>query len=75
MVVDLITKSTTEVACMAGLSRIKFRRIVRPGEQLDIQVFPDTTDNYYTFKITCGNEDVCSGKIHFTQNEKVRLHE
>ena len=75
MIVDLITTSTTDAVRLAGLRRIKFRRIVRPGEQLDIQVLPDSTDNYYTFKITCGNEDVCSGKIHFTQNEKVRLHE
>lgn len=75
LVIDLITKTRTDGVCIAGLSRVKFRKIVRPGEQLDIQVIPDTTDNHYTFKITCGNEAVCSGKMHFTQNDKVRLHE
>ncbi len=75
MVVDLVSKSGAGKVCISGLSRVKFRKIVRPGEQLDIQVIPGTTDNHYIFKITCGDEDVCSGKMHFTQNEKVRIHE
>jgi hypothetical protein len=27
------------------------------------------------FKITSGNEDVCSGKMLFTPNERLRIHE
>ena len=67
MVIDLITKSRADQAYLSGLSRVKFRKIVRPGEQLDILVTPGTADNHYMFRITSGNEDVCSGKMHFTQ--------
>ncbi len=70
MVVDLITKSTAGSLRLTGVSRVKFRKIVRPGEQLDIQVAPGNIENHYTFNITSGNEDVCSGKMHFTQNKK-----
>lgn len=69
MVVDLITKSASGKVCISGLSRVKFRKIVRPGEQLNIEVSPGTADNQYMFKITSGNEDVCSGNMHFTQNK------
>ncbi len=75
MVVDLISNSGTGKVCLSGLSRVKFRKIVRPGEKLDIQVIPGTADNHYMFRITSGDEEVCSGKMHFTQNEKVRIHE
>lgn len=75
MVVDLISQSGAGKVSISGLSRVKFRKIVRPGEQLDIQVTPGTTDNHYMFKITSGDEDVCSGKMHFTQNETIRIHE
>ncbi len=75
MVVDLLRKSGAGDGCMAGLSRVKFRKIVRPEEQLDIQVRCDTTKNHFIFKITSGNEDVCSGKMQFTQNKKTRIHE
>ncbi len=67
MVVDLIIQSGAGNVCMTGLSRVKFRKIVRPGEQLDIQVTPGTTDDHSLFRITSGNADVCSGKMHFTQ--------
>ncbi|MBU1568883.1 MAG: hypothetical protein KJ630_25070 [Proteobacteria bacterium] len=69
MVVDVITKLGADNVCLTGLSRVKFRKIVRPGEQLDIQVTRSNTENHYTFRITSGNEDVCSGKMFFTQNK------
>ncbi len=71
MVVDLITKSLTGKACLSGLSRVKFKKIVRPGEHLDILVTPGTADDHYMFRITSGNEDVCSGKIHFTKKPMI----
>ena len=70
MVVDLIKKSTRESICLTGLSRVKFRKIVRPEEQLDLQITAENKEGSYLFKITSGNEDVCSGKIHFTHNTK-----
>ncbi|MFH0785666.1 MAG: hypothetical protein V2B20_27480 [Pseudomonadota bacterium] len=68
MAVDLVTKHGLGNIRLTGLSRIKFRKIVRPEEQLDIQITCNAAENYYTFKITSGNADVCSGKMHFTHN-------
>ncbi len=68
MAVDLVTQHGMANMRLTGLSRIKFRKIVRPEEQLDIQVTCNTAESYYTFKITSGNTAVCSGKMHFTHN-------
>ncbi|EKD40472.1 MAG: 3-hydroxymyristoyl/3-hydroxydecanoyl-(acyl carrier protein) dehydratase [uncultured bacterium] len=70
MVVDCITNRGEGDMCLTGLSRVKFRKIVRPGEPLDIQVTCSNTEDHYLFKITSGDEDVCSGKMVFTHNKK-----
>lgn len=71
MVVDLISKSRAGNVCMTGLSRVKFRKIIRPGERLDIHVTRGKKKDQYIFKITSGNEDVCSGWMFFTPNETI----
>ncbi len=67
MVVDLLAESMPDTMYMSGLSRIKFRKIVRPDDVLDISVSSDNKEDSYTFKITSGDEDVCSGKMSFSQ--------
>lgn len=69
MVADLITRPGPGNFSMTGLSRVKFRKLVKPGDRLDIQVTCENEDRYM-FKITSGNEDVCSGKMLFTHNER-----
>lgn len=75
MVVDLISKPKEGSLSITGLSRVKFRKLIRPGDQLDIEVTRISSENHCIFKITSGNEDVCSGKMFFTHNEKVHIHE
>lgn len=70
MVIDLIARSEKGDLRMTGLSRVKFRKIVRPGEVLDIHVTCGNKKDQYTFKITSGHEDVCSGWMYFTQDDK-----
>jgi 3-hydroxyacyl-[acyl-carrier-protein] dehydratase len=71
MVIDVVRKHKNGDCCISGLSRVKFRKIIRPSDQLDIQILDSNTENQYSFKITCGNEDVCSGKILLTQKQKI----
>lgn len=66
LVVDLICRCTKKKLRLAGLSRIKFRKIVTPGELLDIRVNCVKTNEQYSFQITSGSDDVCSGKVFFT---------
>lgn len=70
MVVDLITKSVPGGLRVTGLSRVKFRKIVRPEEVLDIHVTCGNKKDQCNFKITSGNEDVCSGLLYYIQDEK-----
>lgn len=65
MVADLIAASSENNLRMTGLSRIKFRKIVRPGELLDIHAAPGNKKDQYAFRITSSNEEVCSGTMLF----------
>jgi len=68
MVLDLLAAHGEARAVLTGLGRIKFRRIVRPGEVLDIAVSPPDDEHRRRFSITCGNDTVCSGTMLFTPN-------
>ena len=65
MVADLIAGSRAGDRCLTGVSRVKFRKIVRPGELLDIQVTCGDKKDQFLFRITSGGEDVCSGWMFF----------
>lgn len=67
MVADLIADCREENRAMTGLNRVKFRKIVRPGELLDIHVACDNKKDYYAFRISRGGEEVCSGMMRFAQ--------
>lgn len=74
MVADLIAASRAsedEAVYLTGLSRIKFRKIVRPGELLDIHATFVQIKEYYTFRITSGNDEVCSGVMLFAKKNKI----
>lgn len=68
LVIELLERAGCGHLRLAALSRVKFRRIVRPGEVLDISVSPSEDKNHHSFTITCENRAVCSGKLVFTQN-------
>ncbi|MFT5699145.1 MAG: 3-hydroxyacyl-[acyl-carrier-protein] dehydratase [Desulforhopalus sp.] len=72
MVADLISTSGEGNLCLTGVTRVKFRKIVKPGEVLDINVTSGNKKDQYIFKITSGDQDVCSGWMFFTLNETVK---
>lgn len=67
MIADLIAASREDKPCMTGLSRVKFKKIVRPGELLDIHAACGNKKDYYAFRISSGDEEVCSGMMRFAQ--------
>ena len=69
MVADLIAVSRTDDACMTGLSRVKFKKIVRPGELLYIHASPGPKKDQYTFRISAGSQDICSGLMLFASKK------
>jgi 3-hydroxymyristoyl/3-hydroxydecanoyl-(acyl carrier protein) dehydratase len=73
LVADLVAEHGEGNLIMTGVSRVKFRKIVRPGEQLDVQATcssEDNTSKRYSFRITSSGEDVCSGMMVFARNNK-----
>lgn len=63
MVADIIATSREEKLRMTGLSRIKFRKIVRPGDVLAIYATIGKLKDQYAFRITSSDEEVCSGMM------------
>ena len=63
MVADIIGASRKDGLRITGLSRVKFRKIVRPGDLLDIHAGPGKLKDQYAFRITSSNEEVCSGMM------------
>lgn len=63
MVADVIAHARQERLGIKRLHRVKFKRIVRPGEQLDIHAAATNTGGLYSFRITHETEDVCSGTM------------
>ncbi len=66
MTAEVIALSRQENLCIKRLSRVKFKRIVRPGERLEIHASATETKNQYTFRITSEGQDVCSGSMFLT---------
>lgn len=63
MVVEVIAVFRREKLYIQRLSRVKFKKLVRPGELLVVQAEGTTTKDSYTFRITNRDEDVCSGMM------------
>ncbi len=56
MVADLISKSVEGNMYLRGVTRVKFRKIVRPGEILDIHVTSGNKKDQYIMKQWRGYE-------------------
>ncbi len=63
MVADIIALSRQESLSIKRLNRVKFKKIVRPGEQLEIHATATGTTGLYSFRLTHEAQDVCSGMM------------
>jgi|GEM_PF-66373 len=62
MAAEAISLARQENLSIKRLSRVKFKKRVRPGERLEIRASA-TEANLYTFRITSEAQDVCSGMM------------
>jgi len=63
MVTETIAKVLQKDLSLRSLTRIKFKKIIRPGDVLDIHATAGKKDNQYSFRITSKEENVCSGRL------------
>ena len=73
MVADTIARARRKSLSIKRLTRIKFKKIVRPDEQLKIHATATTTTGLYTFRITHETQDVCSGMMTLGDKHHVTL--
>lgn len=71
MVADCIAATREDDVRMSALSRVKFKKIVRPGDVLDIHAAIGNKKDQYAFRISSNNEDVCSGMMLFSQKDTI----
>ena len=70
MVADVISKFSKDDLYIRSLSRVKFKKISKPGDLLSIHAFPGKRKNDYSFRIEVRGEEVCSGVIMLEVKEK-----
>lgn len=68
MVADAVGRLLGDEYCVIGLSRVKFRRRIGPGEILNIHAVVGKSENVYSFRLTTENDElVSSGMMKFAQ--------
>jgi len=68
MVADLLARAGRPGQGIKRLNRVKFKKIVKPGERLEIQVAATATAGLYSFRISHEAQDVCSGMMTLADN-------
>ena len=64
-VVELVSEKCDADLQLTRFSRVKFRKIIKPGDLPNIEVTATDKKNQYIFQIMSDNEDVCSGRMSF----------
>jgi len=63
MVTETVAKVLGKKLSLQSLARIKFKKIIRPGDVLDIHAQAGKKENHYQFRITSKEKEVCSGRL------------
>lgn len=63
MVTETIAKVLQKNFSLQSVTRIKFKKIIRPGDILDIQAVAAKKEYHYSFTITSEQDMVCSGRL------------
>ncbi|MDO8948061.1 MAG: hypothetical protein Q7U88_13030 [Desulfocapsaceae bacterium] len=71
MVSATIAKVLQKDLILQSLTRIKFKKLIRPGDVLDIHAAPDKKKNQFAFRITSDQEAVCSGTLTLAPKEEI----
>jgi 3-hydroxymyristoyl/3-hydroxydecanoyl-(acyl carrier protein) dehydratase len=66
MVTETISRVLQKDLSLQSLARIKFKKVIRPGDILDIYATTGKKENQYSFKVTSETQEVCSGRLVLT---------
>ena len=75
MVFDVIRKALNQDLKLSSVRRVRFKRIIRPDDQLKIIAAPlKEEDGSYSFRILIRNETVCSGVMSVENKNELRTN-
>lgn len=63
MVTACIEQVLQQQLVLQNLARVKFKKLMRPGDVLDIHATAAKQENSYTFSIQHNDQQVCSGRL------------
>ena len=67
MAIDTIRLAGKRTVSVTGFRKVRFKRIIRPGEKLKIIATPrKSKEGSYAFRITVENELACNGVLFVT---------
>jgi 3-hydroxyacyl-[acyl-carrier-protein] dehydratase len=67
MVVDLIGDALGHHVTTAQVSRVRFKQAIRPAETMTVQITPKEDPLAFGFRISSGEDQVCSGNIKIAE--------
>jgi 3-hydroxymyristoyl/3-hydroxydecanoyl-(acyl carrier protein) dehydratase len=70
IVSDVISKFNKNDLYIKSLSRVKFKKLCKPGDLLVIYALSGNRENSYSFRIEVSKEEVCSGVLMLENKEK-----
>lgn len=62
MILEVLQKAVHNRMSVSGIRRVRFKRIVRPGDELRLFIKPGS-GNEYSFRIMLENQIACSGAV------------
>jgi 3-hydroxyacyl-[acyl-carrier-protein] dehydratase len=72
IVYDAVCWSRGDRPGVAGFSRVKFKKMIRPRDRLKITIVPKhETEGAYAFRIVTGEEIACSGNLALRKPEDI----
>ena len=61
LVTEVISEFNKNDLWIKKLSRIKFKKLIRPGDLLSVHAVCEKGQNRYSFRITVADQEVCTG--------------
>ena len=64
LVMDIIKQALEPTITVDGVSRVRFKQMIQPGDVINVSISPAAKGNStYGFRLSTGNELACSGSI------------
>ena len=72
MVYETVLRVIGREFCLAGVSRVKFKKMIRPSDPLKISITPKKgREGAFSFRIRIANDLACSGNLALVKRDRM----